>query len=143
MAWGFDGRHLSIGWALALTYHVGFRNKYQNIAVALMTAESGRYCGAWHENFDEKGKLESVDHGLFQINSKWHPDLTGPEWYSAIDNAAYAYKISQGRYFSAWAAYVNRAHLRYLPEVWAVKILGRWKRKVPRVEQEFPVGVPT
>jgi hypothetical protein len=144
MAWGLEGRKLSIGWALALTYHVGFRNKEQNIAVALMTAESGRYCGAWHENLNAEGKVLSVDHGLFQINDKWHPDFPEAEWFSAIDNAEEAFAISSGRFFSAWAAFNNGAHVQYLPEVWAVKVLGKWKLKVPRVEEELgPRGTPT
>lgn len=144
MAWGLEGRQLSYGWALALTYHVGFRDKNQNIAVALMTAESARYCGAWHENIDEGGSVDSVDHGLFQINDKWHPNFLEEDWFSAIDNAEYAFKMSQGKYFSAWAAYNSGAHLKFIPAVWAVKVLGKWQRKVPRVEEELgPRHQPT
>jgi len=131
------GRQLSIGWALALCHHVGFRGHELSIAVALMTAESGRFIGAWHDNIDESGEITSTDRGLFQINDKWHPGLADEDAYQAIPNAAYAYFMSSGQFFGPWMAYVNKAHEKYIPLVWAVRVLGRWKRKLHRVETEF------
>jgi hypothetical protein len=143
MAWGFAGRKLSYGWALALTHHVGFRGKNQNTAVALMCAESARYCGAWHENIVD-GKVDSTDHGLYQINDKWHPDFRERDFYSAIDNAMYAFDMSSGQWFTAWAAYNSGAHKKFLPAVWVVKVLGKWRKKVPYVEEELgPRHTPT
>lgn len=133
------GKQISYGWALALTYDVGFRNRDQTIAVALMCAESGRYCGAWHDNLDpETGEVSSTDRGLFQINDYWHKDLTDDEAYSAIPNTEYAFGMSNGHNFQAWAAYNSNAHLKFIPLVWAVKSLGKWKKKVPFVEERFP-----
>lgn len=136
MAWGLAGRKLSIGWALALCYHVGFRDKNLLHAVALMCAESGRYTAAWHENIID-GEVDSVDHGLFQVNDKWHPSLKEEEWFKAIPNAAYAHEISSGQYFKAWAAYNSGAYKKFIPLVWAVKKTGKWKRKVDRVKNEL------
>jgi hypothetical protein len=130
------GRQLSIGWALALCQHVGFRGKNLTIAVALMTAESGRFTEAWHENFPGSAQM-SVDRGLFQINDHYHTDLSEADAFNAVANARYAFKMSSGQYFTAWMAYVNGAHTKYLPLVFAVRVLGRWKRKVRRVEREL------
>lgn len=146
MAWQLAGRQLSIGWALALCYHVGFRGKDLTVAVALMTAESGRYTEAWHENiaFDPdvfgdafSTTVDSIDRGLFQINSKWHADLSEEDAFKAIPNARYAYAMSSGMYFSPWMAYTSGAYEKYMLPVWVVRTLGVWKRKLPRVEQEL------
>lgn len=137
MAWGYAGRWLSIGWGLALCHHVGFRDKNLTVAVALMTAESGRWTEAFHENLDESGGVDSVDRGLFQINSRWHPDLSDGDAYNAIKNAKYAHGMSQGRYFTAWLAYVNGAHVKYMLPVWTVRTLGLWRGKIHRIEREL------
>ena len=113
MSWGLAGRKLSIGWALALCYKVGFRGKNLTTAVALMCAESGRYTEAWHENNPGTTGM-SVDKGLFQINDMWHPDLSEADAYNALKNAAYAYKMSSGQYFSPWLAYLNGAHEKFM-----------------------------
>ena len=136
MTWGLAGRKLSIGWALALCYKVGFRGRDLTTAVALMTAESGRYTEAWHENVPGTTQM-STDRGLFQINDKWHVDLSEADAFNAVANARYAYKMSQGQWFTPWAAFNNGAHVKYVPAVWAVRALGRWKRKVHRVEKEL------
>ena len=137
MAWGLAGRKLSIGWALALCQYVGFRGKNLTTAVAVMTAESGRYTEAWHENVPGTTQM-STDRGLFQINDKWHVDLEDP--FDPISNASYAFWMSSGQYFNAWMAYVNGAHVKYMPLVFAVRVLGLWRRKVRRVERELGTG---
>lgn len=134
--WGLGGVQLSYGWALALCHHVGFRGKDLTRAVAIMTAESGRWTEAWHRNYPGTTQ-ESTDRGLFQINSKFHVDLADDEAFKPIPNAAYAYKISSGRHFTPWAAYNSGAYLKYMPLVWATRVLGRWHKKTYHVEEQY------
>lgn len=129
------GKQLTIGWALALCYYAGFRARELTVAVALMTAESGRYTGAWHENLDDFGNVTSTDWGLFQINDRWHPTFNMAKRFDPIYNTQYAYSMSSGKHFIPWMAYVNKAHVKYLPMVWAVRVLGLWHKKVYHVEE--------
>lgn len=131
------GRQLSYKWSLALCYSVGFRGRSLTTAVALMCAESGRYVEAYHENYDEDGNLDSTDRGLYQINDKWHPELTNEDAYKAIPNAAYAYSLSSGKNFVAWAAYNSGSYKKFLPLVHATRILGTWRLRVAKVETEL------
>lgn len=138
------GRQLGIGWALALCRHVGFKGRDLQVAVALMTAESGRYAGAWHDNLAEDHEtVLSTDRGLFQINNYWHKDLSEDDAYSAIPNAEYAFKMSSGKNFGAWAAYNSGAYEQYMDEVGLVKDAGKWREKVDQVEARFPRGLRT
>ena len=132
------GEQLTYGWSLALCSHVGWAGKDLRDAVALMCAESARYTEAYHQNLDAKGKVDSTDWGLFQINDKWHPDFELPEGLNPIVNAEYAHgmwKASRG--FSPWAAYDSGAYRVFLPAVTAAWLLPRWRLKVSHVEEKF------
>jgi hypothetical protein len=131
------GKQLNVGMALALCHHVGFRRGGLTTAVALMTAESGRYVEAYHENLNEDGTLSSTDRGLFQINDRWHFDLSDAEAYCAIPNAVYAFWMSGGEDFSAWAAFNSGAYQTYVPLVLATKALQIWRNKLPYVAQRL------
>lgn len=132
------GKQLNYGMALALCHHVGFRKSGLNIAVAVMSAESGRYVGAWHDNLDDVGNVASVDRGLFQINDFWHKDLTDADAYCAIPNAAYAFEMSaHGENFTPWAAYNSGAYLAFLPLVVATRALRLWRNKLAYVEERL------
>ena len=132
------GKQLNYGMALALCHHVGFRKGALNTAVALMTAESGRYVEAWHDNLDDQGAVLSTDRGLFQINNHWHGDLSDAAAYCAIPNAAYAFGMSDaGEDFTAWAAYNSGAYLKYLPLVLATRATRIWRNKLPYVEERL------
>jgi Lysozyme like domain len=129
--WALQGRQLTYGWALAVCHHAGFRGRKLITAAALMTAESGRFAGAWHQNAPD-----SVDRGLFQINSKAHPAQTREQMYQPIPNAGFARRLSHGGDdFTAWAAFNSNAHLKYVPAAAAAWALPRWRRKVPMVEE--------
>jgi hypothetical protein len=118
------GTQLSIKQALALCYAVGWRRFALTTAVAVMTAESGRYDGAWHLN--DNG---STDRGLFQINTV-HP-LTDAEAFDAKRNAEYAFTLSRaGADWTPWAAYNSGAALKYVPIVAAVRLLHTWRTRV-------------
>jgi hypothetical protein len=111
------GRQLSLPWALALGYHVGFRAKPLRYAVAVMTAESGRFVEAYNINIRPGGST-SLDRGLFQINTIHIGKLGMAESFMAIPNAEYAFVLSNGGVdFTPWVAYDSGAYERYLPEV--------------------------
>lgn len=131
------GVQLTYKWALALCYYAGFRGRNLTTAVALMCAESGRYVGAYHDNYDDAGNLVSVDRGLFQINSYWHADLSDADAYKAIPNAAYAFGLSSGENFAQWAAFTSEAYKKFLPAVHAARVLGTWRLRVSKVETEL------
>lgn len=133
------GERLTFGWALALCYHVGWRGKDLEDAVALMCAESARYTEAWHANMSEDGtQVTSTDWGLFQINDRWHPDLEIPFHLNPIENAKFAhgmFKASKG--FSPWAAYNSGSYEQFLPDARKHRALARWENKVPNVEKRW------
>jgi malate synthase len=125
------GRQITTYEALALCYAVGFRSGNLTTAVALMAAESARFTGAWHVNYP--GSLqESTDRGLFQINDKWHQDLSDSDAYDPVKNAAYAFKMSSGRWFTPWAAYNSGAYKQNVRSVRLAKVTRpwRWRRLV-------------
>lgn len=131
------GRQLTYGWALATCYYVGWRGKDLRDAVALMCAESARYEKAYHENFEGSAQM-STDRGLFQINDKWHQDISDEDAYNGLKNAAYAFgmwRASKG--FSPWMAYESGAYQKFLPTVFAAWLLPRWRLKVAKVEKYY------
>lgn len=124
------GKQLSIEWALALGYYVGFRGKKLTRAVAVMTAESGRYVEAWHDNTNG-----STDRGLYQINSIHDPYISPQNAFKAIPNAQYAFKLSkEGADWNPWYVYKNGVHRKYIPIILAVKVLHLWRSKVSKIE---------
>lgn len=137
MAWGFEGRQLTYKWALALCYHAGWRGGKLTTAVAVMCAESGRYTRAWHENVVD-GVVMSIDRGLFQLNDKAHPSVSEASAYNALENAAYAYRLSHGGDdWEAWAAWKSGAYKKFIPLVIATRVLETWRLRVPKVPQEL------
>lgn len=130
MAWGFGSRpQLTIKWALALCHWAGFKRDELVNAVAVMTAESARYPDAFHENIGPDGTVESIDRGLFQINSLHGPDST----FNILDNALYAHKLYKANGFTPWAAFNSGAYKRNKLMIRAVLALGTWRKRVPLV----------
>ena len=81
-------------------------------AVAVALAESGGDPAARNVNSDG-----SVDRGLWQINSHWHPEVTDGCAFDAACNAHAAYVISNGwTDFSPWVTYTNGAYQRFLAQ---------------------------
>lgn len=80
------------------------------IAVAIALAESGGNTMASHVNTDG-----SVDRGLWQINNKWHSEITDAQAYNPATAAIVAYSISQhGANFRQWATYNSGVYQQYL-----------------------------
>lgn len=139
MAWGLEGEQLTLKWALALGYSVGWRGRALTTAVAVMTAESGRYTRAWHENVGDDGVVASIDRGLYQLNDKAHPSMSEAAAYHPVRNAEYAYRLSNGgANWTPWYAWVNGAHRKYVPMVVAVKALNTWRNRVAKVGDRWP-----
>lgn len=74
-------------------------------ATALVFAESGGNTEAVHVNADT---WHSVDRGLFQFNSHWHPEVTNP--FDPVASAKRACDLSHnGANFSGWSTAKNGA----------------------------------
>lgn len=76
-------------------------------AVAVALAESGGNPQAVNQNTDRQ---RSIDRGLWQINSYWHPEVSVAEAFNPAANAKHAYRISSGgTNWSQWATHKNGA----------------------------------
>lgn len=90
---------------------VGLSGQSLSIAVAIALAESGGRVDVTHTNSDG-----SVDQGLWQINSKAHPQYNKSQLLSSpAYNARAMYDISSGgRNWYPWATYTNGAYQKFL-----------------------------
>jgi murein DD-endopeptidase MepM/ murein hydrolase activator NlpD len=96
----------------------GFSGSALSVAVAIAQAESGFNTVARGVNSDG-----SVDRGLWQINSRWHSEISDSQAYSPAGAAQAAYKISSfGLNFSPWSTYTSGAYKQYLSGVVAPPI---------------------
>jgi hypothetical protein len=79
-------------------------------AVAVEWAEAGGDTNARHVNSDG-----SIDRGLWQFNSRFHPEVSDAQAFDAHASSDAAYRISfSGLVWTPWAAYRNGAYTRYL-----------------------------
>jgi Lysozyme like domain len=94
----------------------GFSGDRLVTAVAVGMGESACRPDAQNANGPTKGCPNgSVDRGLWQINSCWHPSVSKSCAYDAQCNADAAYRISgQGANFRPWAAYTNGSYRKHL-----------------------------
>jgi hypothetical protein len=75
-------------------------------AIAVAQAESGLRCNA----ISKPNTNGTIDRGLFQLNSAYHPLLL-----DCLDNIKYAYGIYQAwGGFHAWSAYNNKSYVKYI-----------------------------
>lgn len=98
-----------------LVTNVAFQEK--DVAFGIILAESGGNTKArnivqapgkpWHL---------SVDRGIFQFNSYWHPEVTDEMADDPLIAAMCAAWISKGgTSWSAWSTYNHGSHEKYLP----------------------------
>jgi hypothetical protein len=94
----------------------GFSGDRLVTAVAVGMGESSCRPDAQNSNGPTKGCPNgSVDRGLWQINSCWHPSVSKSCAYDAQCNANAAYRIStKGTNFKPWAAYTNGSYRNHL-----------------------------
>ena len=92
-----------------LARQVGFRKP--KLAAAIAMAESSGDPLAVGIN----RKPRSRDRGLFQINDRWHPEVTNRCAFDARCNAEAALEISEGgRDWRQWSTWHNGAYKAYL-----------------------------
>lgn len=104
----------------AILTAAGFSGQGLDMAMAISRAESGWRPGAQHSNSDSHN---SIDKGLFQINSYWHREVSNP--FDPTANAAAAFRISNsGTAWNQWSTYTNGAYKQFLKsyDVGAFKI---------------------
>ena len=94
----------------------GFRGDRLVTAVAVGMGESSCRPDAQNPNGPTKGCPNgSVDRGLWQINSCWHPSVSRGCAFDAQCNADAAYRISaKGSNFRPWVAYTNGSYRKHL-----------------------------
>ena len=96
----------------------GFNGDRLVTAVAVGMGESSCRPEAHNANGPTKGCPNgSVDRGLWQINSCWHPSVSKSCAYDAQCNANAAYRISSGgTNWKPWVAYTNGRYEDYLDD---------------------------
>lgn len=72
---------------------VGFKGDGLVKAIAVALAESGGNERATNTNSD---RYRSVDRGLWQINSHWHPEVSAAQAFNPATAARHAFRISKG-----------------------------------------------
>lgn len=97
-----------------VAYDAGFKDRTTLArAVAVALAESSGKIRATHTNSDSS---KSIDRGLWQINSRWHPEVSEADAFNPPAAAAAAYRISSGgKSWSAWATWGSGAAAAQMP----------------------------
>ena len=81
------------------------------MAVSICMAESGGNSHATNVNSDSH---HSIDRGLWQVNSYWHPEVSESCAFDAECNAKAAVQISSnGTNWGPWSTYHNGAYKSY------------------------------
>lgn len=84
-----------------------FKSKWK-LAYAVMMSEGGLNKDAIHRNTD---KEKTLDRGLFQINSKWHNEVSDECAFNIDCNIKEAYRISKGGTdWHEWYGYKNGSY---------------------------------
>lgn len=101
---------LSLRQLRGLARRTGFHRP--RLAAAIAMAESSGDTRARHRN---RHRHRSIDRGLFQINSRWHPDVSKRCAFDPECNAREALRISAGgRDWSPWTVWHTKAYRQYL-----------------------------
>lgn len=88
----------------------GFTGQGLQTMLAIAGAESSYNPHALGHNDDG-----SVDRGVFQINNRWHSEVSDADAFDIEKSAAAAFKISNGgRDFSPWSTYTGGQYQGYL-----------------------------
>lgn len=122
----------------AYASQAGFKGDALSWAIAIALAESGGNTQAVGKNSDG-----SRDRGLWQFNSRWHPEISDAEAFNPGTAAKAAYRVSSGgKSWSQWATYKSGAARRQLPAAQtAATLAGTGRVTVPVDSALF--GIPT
>lgn len=105
-------------------------------SIAVAAAESGGNPAAVGRNTDG-----SRDRGLWQINSKWHPEVTDAAAFNPAQAAAAAYRISGGgKNFKPWATYTNGSANGWLSKATTAAAQVNGSAKKPAAPAPAPDG---
>lgn len=109
-----SGDTLTAQQVAAHAHAAGFRGLDLRIAVAVAKAESG-----WRPRATLVNTNDSVDHGLFQINSVHATILASGNWADPGDNAKMAYQVwkDAGGKWSPWVTYWRGTYRQFLDDV--------------------------
>lgn len=132
------GVQLTIQQGLALCYNRGWRRRDLTKAVAVMTAESGRYTEAWHDNLSADGsRILSTDRGIFQLNDVAQARIDDAHAYDGVYNTMYAFKLWQANGFTPWAAFNSGRWMLYAVQVATIRLGFKWswRRLRPTIDE--------
>jgi len=80
----------------------------------------------------------SRDRGPWQINSKWHAEVTDAEAFNLDQSCVEAYRISnQGTSFSAWSAYMNGRYRQFVDLGYATYALDNALANVKELDAQL------
>lgn len=109
-----DQRLLTDDAIAQLALKAGVPKQNVAVAVAVCLAESTGFPGAVN-NSNSGESAGSRDRGLWQINSKWHPEVSDQCAFDPECNARAMAKISKGgTAWGAWAAYNNGSYRQFM-----------------------------
>jgi hypothetical protein len=107
----FPGDQLSLPELRKFTRQIGFAKP--RLAAAIAMAESAGYARAKNRNGPG-----SIDRGLFQINSYWHPEVSKRCAFDPVCNAEEALRISEGgRDWRQWSTWHNQSYQQWMRDV--------------------------
>lgn len=109
-----QGSHYSAVQIARLARDAGFRGYDWTVSVAVAEAESAGWTRARHINTGC-----SVDRGLWQINSYWHPEVSDSCAFSPPCNARAAHTIRVRGGWRQWSVYNSGAYRSHLAEAQA------------------------
>lgn len=95
---------------MQVVQQAGFNGYAAVVASAVAYAESGGNIYAQHINSDG-----SVDRGLFQINNRYHPEVSDSCAYNPLCAAKATYSITNaGSDWSQWVTYTHGIYAQYI-----------------------------
>jgi hypothetical protein len=110
-----EGQHYSAVQIAQLAKNAGFNGQGWTISVAVALAESLGWTRARLINTDC-----SVDRGLWQINSRWHGEVSDAQAFDPAGAARAAYAISAaGTNWTPWVTFTNGAYQAHMAEAQA------------------------
>ncbi len=98
-----DEQHLYARDIAKLAYEAGWTDADKLlVAVSVCIAESNGYADRTHVN-----DAGSIDRGLWQINDRWHPEVTDAQAFDPVFATTFARGLYRDRSYSfrAWNAY--------------------------------------
>lgn len=114
---------------------------HPDIAIAIILGESGGNPGARNT---EKNTPPSVDRGLWQFNSRWHPEVTDACAFEPVCATRAAFVVSKGGTdFTPWASFKAGTYKQFLPRAQAALSAIAVPQPIPPPTPPTPTPPPT